>query len=242
VSDGGRSAAQYDAMAAAYADDNAGNAYNAHYERPATIALLGDVRGLRVLEVGCGAGPLTAWLVDNGATVTALDVSREMLRLASERLADRATFVLADLEQPLTFATDGSFDLVVASLVLHYVGDWEAVLRELRRVLSRRGAVVFSTHHPTMDWALHTPDDYFAFTQVTETWSKGPGEFEVTFWRRPLTAMTRAISAAGFVIEELVEPQPVAELRDLDPVADKAIRSRPTFLFFRLRPRGPGSP
>lgn len=66
MGDGDRAALQYDAMAAAYAEDSAGNAYNAHYERPATIALLGEVTARRVLEVGCGAGPLTAWLVDQG--------------------------------------------------------------------------------------------------------------------------------------------------------------------------------
>jgi len=235
VKDGERSALQYDAMAAAYAEDNRGNAYNAHYERPATIALLGDVARRRVLEVGCGAGPLTAWLVDQQASVTAIDVSPEMLRLARSRLGDRAAFQVADLEQPLAFA-DSSFDVVVASLVLHYVRDWDAALREMRRVLAPGGSVVFSTHHPTMDAALHAPDDYFAVKQVTEVWSKGSGEFEVTFWRRPLTAMTSAIAAAGFVIEQLVEPQPQPDLRDLDPAAHQALRTRPTFLFFRLRP------
>lgn len=168
--------------------------------------------------------------------MTAMDVSPGMLRLARDRLGDRATFVAADLAQPLTFAADGGFDFVVASLVLHYVRDWDAVLGELRRVLAPGGSVVFSTHHPTMDWPMHTPDDYFAVKQVTEVWSKGSGDFEVTFWRRPLTAMTEAISSAGFVIERLVEPRPVPELRALDPPAYEALSSRPAFLFFRLRP------
>lgn len=48
TSDGERTARQYDAMAADYAAENAENAYNAYYERPATIALLGPVQGLRV--------------------------------------------------------------------------------------------------------------------------------------------------------------------------------------------------
>jgi ubiquinone/menaquinone biosynthesis C-methylase UbiE len=55
----------------------------------------------------------------------------------------------------LSFAQDGSFDLIVASLVMHYVRDWHAVLGEFRRVLKPDGAVVFSTHHPAMDWQLH---------------------------------------------------------------------------------------
>ncbi len=231
-----RSARQYDVMAVDYAADNAESAFNAHYERPAMISLVGEVEGRRVLEVGCGAGPLTAWLIDHGAVVTAMDVSPAMMRLARERVGDRATFLIADLAQPLSFATDTTFDLVVASLVLHYVRSWEAPLREFRRVLKPDGAVLFSTHHPTMDWPLHCPDDYFAVKQVTETWLKGSREFEVTFWRRPLTAMTEAIASAGFVIERLIEPKPSPELRDRDQEAYELLCTKPQFLLFGLRP------
>jgi SAM-dependent methyltransferase len=236
MNEGERSARQYDAMAAAYAADNAESAYNAYYERPATIALLGEVEGRRVLDAGCGAGHLTALLIGRGAVVTAMDVSPAMAELARQAAGDRADVLVADLVQPLSFAESGSFDLVVASLVMHYIHDWEAVLGEFRRVLKPEGAVVFSTHHPALDWQLDALDDYFAVKQVTETWDKGSERFEVTFWRRPLTAMGEAIASAGFLIERLVEPAPLAELADRDPVAYDMIRTRPRFLFFRLRP------
>ena len=93
----------------------------------------------------------------------------------------------------------------MASLVLHYVPDWEAVLVEFRRVLNSEGTVVFSVHHPAMDWQLHAPDDYFAVRQVTET-GKRIGAVRGHASRRPLTAMCQAIASAGFVIERLVEP------------------------------------
>lgn len=232
VRDGQQSAHQYDAMAQWYSAANEDSAYNAYYERPAMIAMLGSVTGWRLLEVGCGAGPLTSWLVDHGATVTAMDVSSEMLRLASQRVGDRAAFIVADAADPLPFASKGSFDLVVASLVLHYIEDWEPVLREFRRILKPKGAIVFSTHHPAMDWE-HSPDDYFAVKRVTEVWRKLDRDFEVTFWRRPLTAMTEAISSSGLVIERLIEPRPVPELRERDPDAYEDITTRPRFLFFR---------
>lgn len=95
---------------------------------------------------------------------------------------------------------------------------------------------MFSTHHPTMDWKLSSPDNYFATKQVTDNWSVGSGEFRVTFWRRPLTARCEAIAAAGFAIEQLVEPEPLAALADRDPVAYEEVRTKPRFLFFRLRP------
>jgi hypothetical protein len=88
-----------------------------------------------------------------------------------------------------------------------------------------------------MDWQAHSPDDYFAVKQVTEVWFKGTRDFEVTFWRRPLTAITEAIAASGFVIDRLIEPQPLPALQDRDPEAYDELRRAPAFLFFRLVPR-----
>jgi ubiquinone/menaquinone biosynthesis C-methylase UbiE len=230
--DGRTAAQQYGAMAAAYAERNEHGSYNAYYERPATIELLGDVAGLDVLEAGCGGGVLTEWLASHGARTTAFDITPELARMTRDRVGANASVLVADLAQPLAFAPESSFDLVVASLVLHYVRDWDHVLREFRRVLRPSGAVVFSTHHPAMDWQLHAPEDYFSVRQVTEVWTGG---FEVTFWRRPLSAMTGSIAGAGFVIERLAEPLPVPELAEKDPADDHIIRTQPRFLFFRLR-------
>lgn len=141
--DGKLAASQYDAMGTTYRAANDEGPFNAYYERPGTIALIGDVNGQRVLEAGCGPGALTAWLADNGASVTAMDVSPEMVRLATERLGHRARILNADLAEPLGFAPDASADLVVASLVMHYLADWTGPLAEFYRVLEPDGAVVF---------------------------------------------------------------------------------------------------
>jgi hypothetical protein len=115
------------------------------------------------------------------------------------------------------------------------VEEWERVLVSLRPVLRERGVVVFSAHHPTLDWELHSREDYFAVKQVDRDLAhKGGRPFEATFWRRPLTAMAEAIAAAGFVIERLVEPQPLPEMRDRHPDAYGKLRTRPWFLFFRI--------
>ncbi len=225
---------QYDAFATEYAAKNEAGPFNAYYERPATIALLGDVAGLRVLEPGCGAGPLTLWLVDHGATVTAFDVSPAMVELARSCVGNRAHVFVADVAAPMSFARDRSFDLIVASLVLHYVEDWVPVLSEFHRVLAPAGTVVFSTHHPTSDARVFSPDDYFATKLVTERWGYGSG-VDVTFWRRPLTAMTQAIADAGFVVTNLVEPAPLPELEHIDPELFHRFKTQPQFLFFCLR-------
>lgn len=93
--DGERAASQYDAMGIAYGTHDEEGPFNAYYERPATIALVGDVTGRRVLEAGCGPGALTSWLADHGAAVTAMDMSQEMVRLTAGLVGGRARVLLA---------------------------------------------------------------------------------------------------------------------------------------------------
>jgi SAM-dependent methyltransferase len=232
--DSERTAMEYDAMGADYEAANKESSFNAYYERPATIDLIGDPDGLSVLEAGCGPGLLTEWLTRHGAAVTAFDISPEMVRLARARCAGRADIFVADLARPLAFARDASHDLIVASLALHYIADWAPVLAEFHRVLTSDGAVVFSVYHPANDWQYHSRDDYFAIKQVTETWELTGGNHQVTVWRRPLTAITQAISDAGFLIDRLTEPQPLPELAQRRPDEHRWLTTTPNFLFFRL--------
>lgn len=115
----------YDSFAERYSADNESNLINGYYERPAMVGLAGDVDGRRILDAGCGSGPLSAALRERGAVVTGFDSSRAMVELARRRLGGDATLLVADLSEPLPFA-DGAFDDVVASLVLHYLEDWTA--------------------------------------------------------------------------------------------------------------------
>jgi hypothetical protein len=93
-----------------------------------------------------------------------------------------------------------------------------------------------SIHHPAWDWRNHCPEDYFAFIQVSEVWVP---PHPVTFWRRPLTAVTQAIGEAGFMIERLVEAAPNPELQTRDPGAFHELATTPFFLHLRLRPAQP---
>lgn len=131
----GAAPTDYDSIAEAYAAETESNLCNAYYARPAILNLAGDVAGRRILDAGCGAGPLTAALRDRGAVVTGLDSSAKMLELARTRLGNDVPLHLADLSSPLPFP-DGAFDDVIACLVLHYLEDWTAPLAELRRVLT----------------------------------------------------------------------------------------------------------
>jgi SAM-dependent methyltransferase len=236
VTPAGESRAGYDAVAREYATMNETAPYNALYERPAVIGLLGEVATKRVLDVGCGSGVLSRHLVEHGAQVVGFDASPAMVEIATARQLPNAEFRVADLAEPLSFIPDASFDLAVASLVMHYLHDWIAPLRELRRVLRNDGALVLSTHHPAWDVELSRDGDYFATEHVQDRWSLGTTTFDVQFWRRPLTAMFSAFAAAGLTVEVVQEPMPIEECRDLHPDVWAWLTTKPGFIFFRLRP------
>src|SRR5690348_3951070 len=109
----------YDQMATVYEADASDNAYNAHYDRPAVLELLGDVANKRVLDAGCGPGLYAEELLARGAEVVAVDASEPMVELARRRVRGEATVMRADLNEPLPFADD-EFDVIVCPLVIHY--------------------------------------------------------------------------------------------------------------------------
>jgi ubiquinone/menaquinone biosynthesis C-methylase UbiE len=205
-------ATDYDSFAEAYSALNEVSLLNAYYERPATLALAGDVAGRRVLDAGCGSGPLSAALRDRGAVVTGFDSSAAMLELARRRLGDDADLHLADLGRPLPFP-DGAFDDVIASLVLHYLKDWTAPLAELRRVLRPGGRLIASVDHPIQGHPLVSPGtDYWATHEYSaETTAPNGQSFTLTYWHRPLPAMISAFTTAGFRIAAIDEPLPAPD-------------------------------
>jgi SAM-dependent methyltransferase len=218
----------YDRIAEGYSAENEANLVNAYYERPAMLALAGDVAGRRILD----AGPLSAALRDRGAIVTGFDKSAGMIELARRRLGDDADLRVADLAGPLPFPDD-AFDDVTASLVLHYLEDWGPALAELRRVLKPGGRLIASVDHPFAITLMHreagTKASYFATSNRIEEWTMGGQTALMSFWDRPLHAMTDAFTAAGFRIAVISEPAPAPAARELfpDELADK-----PRFLCF----------
>jgi SAM-dependent methyltransferase len=222
----------YDTFAEAYSAENEASLVNAYYERPAMLALAGDVAGRRILDAGCGSGLLFAALRDRGAIVTGFDKSAGMLELARRRLGDDADLRVADLGSPLPFPDD-TFDDVTASLVLHYLEDWGPALAELRRVLRPGGRLIASVEHPFAISLMHREaglkGDYFAISNRTEEWTMGGQTARISFWDRPLHAMTDAFTEAGFRITVISEPAPAPAARELFP---DEIAAKPRFLCF----------
>ncbi len=208
------------------------SAPNTQYDRPAILRLAGDVTGKRVLELGCAAGVLTEHLVNRGADVFALDREPRMVEIARRRLGDRARVEITDLEQPLDLVPTGGIDLVVASLVLHYIEDWAPLLAELRRCLVPGGALVFSVHHPITGWLLSDQTDYHRVELVRETWDLDGQAVTANLYRRPLSAIFGQLRQAGFAVDIIEEPRPQPG-PDAAPWLFEVLNTKPVFLFIR---------
>jgi malonyl-CoA O-methyltransferase len=121
-------------------------------EEPEVDALLGDVRGLDLADIGCGTGRHAVRLAARGARVTAVDFSEGMLERArkkAETLSSAPRFVLHDLTDSLPLA-DQAFDRVLSALVIDHIEDLGRFFAELRRICRPQGRVVLSVIHPAM--------------------------------------------------------------------------------------------
>jgi SAM-dependent methyltransferase len=229
---------QYEVFADEYLDHATDGFFNAHYDRPACLSLLGDVAAKRVLDAACGPGLYAAELIRRGADVVGFDQSPRMVEISRER-ASQGEFRVHDLADPIRWLPDGSVDLVLCALAIEYVSDRVAALRELRRVLRPGGALVLSRQHPTGDWLRHG-GSYFETRLIHETWSKG---WQVHYWLAPLQTTCEEIFQAGFLIERLLEPRPVPEAAALDLADYERLAREPRgFIAFRLVPRPPSAP
>lgn len=139
------SVAQYDAIAAAYQDSKQ-LPFRRHVERHTLFEALGDIRGLRVLDLACGEGFYTRLLRIAGADdVTGVDISGEMIRLAERQERENplgCRYVCSDAAE---YQPEGTVDLVVAMYLLHYAGSAQKLLRFLKvchAALSRGGRLV----------------------------------------------------------------------------------------------------
>ncbi len=231
----------YEQFARRYAKYAEVKPHNALYERPATLSMLPDVKGKRVLDAGCGPGLYAEILVERGAEVVAADVTPAMVQIARERVGKGVEFHVADFAKPLTFADDTSFDLVLAPLMLDYIEDWDPVFREFFRVLRPGGTLVYSHAHPMSDYKLvqtkHNPSSrYPELERFRSDWGGfGNPRPTIETHRRPLQQMLNPLADAGFIMERILEPEPTKAMALVNPNLHATLTREPCFLCIRAR-------
>ena len=207
-------------------------------EWPSLRALLPDLRGRKVIDLGCGFGWFCRWARESGAArVLGFDVSEKMLQRATATTTDPAiTYARADLEQLELPAA--AFDLVYSSLALHYIKDLAGLLATVHRALVPGGRLVFSMEHPI--YTAPTHPGWSEDADGRRTWCinsylvEGPRETDwltkgVVKYHRTVGTTLNLLMQRGFTIVHVEEWGPTdAQIAARPALVDE--RQRPPFL------------
>jgi ubiquinone/menaquinone biosynthesis C-methylase UbiE len=228
------------------------SAYHSYYEKPAMYNLLPDLNGKDVLSIGCGSGEDSIYLKKTGARKSVgIDLSSGLIEIAKTSYPE-CEFVQMDMEH-LDFSNE-TFDFVYSSLAIHYIENWVNVFKEVYKVLKPNSYFLFSCHHPArfaME-ASETPTHHILKleiiknketrerTVVGDYLSKrmvkdALGKDSVDTWSMSLNDISRDIKEAGFLIEQIVEPLPLEEFKEIDIGTYNRLQKIPEFIIFKLK-------
>ena len=211
-------AAAWDRHSAAYQEGARLPTDVAHYGpdigTEADYRLLGELKGKRVLELGCGGAQCSIAFVKQGATAIGIDYSAEQLAFA-RRLCEREG-VKVELRQgdlaDLAFLRGESVDLVFSAYAFGYVEDLNRVFRQVHRVLKPNASLVFSLPHPAYDMIdddaaepLLIRRSYFDRSPIDYEWNG----IQFTDFHHTISDLYMGLHRASFLVDVMIEPEPV---------------------------------
>ena len=163
-------------------------------DQKVTRATLADHHFNSILELGCGTGKNTAFLVQIGTRLHALDFSQSMLEKAKEKVkAENVRFSMADLTKRWP-CEDGDYDLITGNLVLEHIEDLSHIFSEAARVMQQNGRFLINELHP------------FKQYQGTKARFESKNEtIEVDAFVHHISDFTNAATASGLKLLQLSE-------------------------------------
>lgn len=212
-------------------------------EWPAIRALLPDLHGLDVVDLGCGFGWFCRWAAEQGAAgVLGLDVSDKMLERARAETTDaRIRYDRADLEK--LQLPKSSFDLIYSSLAFHYIEDFAGLLGNIRQTLKPGGRLIFSIEHPI--YMAPRQPEWLVDADGGKVWPLSAYQIEgkrLTNWlaegvvkqHRTMGTTLNLLIKSGFAIAHVEEWSPSDEDLALHPYWAIELE-RPMFLLISTR-------
>lgn len=200
--------------------------------------VLPDFTKKAVLDLGCGYGWHCNYAVEQGAqSVIGIDQSKKMLEVAKEKFnSSKISYIQSSIED-IDFQKN-SFDVVISSLALHYVKDYDRLIQKISEMVKVGGQIIFTVEHPTFtaygsqDWyyneegeILHFPVDNYYVEGKREAVFLGT---TMTKYHRTLSTYLDTLVQHGFQIDRVLEPEP-AEKRMADGSLNNEMR-RPMML------------
>ena len=208
----------------------------------ADFRLLGDLKGKRVLELGCGGAQCSIAFVKQGAHAIGIDFSSEQLAFA-RRLCEREG-VKVELRQgdlaDLAFLGAESVDLVFSAYAFGFVEDLNRVFRQVHRVLKSNAALVFSLPHPAYDMIDDDSDEPLLVRRSYFDHSPIDYEFNgisFTDYHHTISDLYMGLYRARYRVDVMLEPEPTPG-GPRSQFWREAFRSVPRTLIVRARKEG----
>jgi predicted TPR repeat methyltransferase len=122
--------------------------YNESIEVPAMKRLMKDIKGARVLDLGCGLGHQVGYLIEQDAeNIIAVDVSQRMVEECRKRFQLPNVSFICEAIENFNMGID-QYNIVVSSMAFHYINDLDTVFSNVYNALKRKGQFIFSIEHP----------------------------------------------------------------------------------------------
>lgn len=196
--------------------------------------ILPDFTDKRVLDLGCGYGWHCKYAVEHGADfVLGTDISKKMIEVANKKNSDEKIIYDCKAMEDLVFQPE-AFDIVLSSLALHYIEDYQKLIQNISLWLKDGGILIFSVEHPvftsngTQDWyydengiILHFPVDNYYYEGEREAIFLGE---KVKKYHRTLTTYLNTLLQNGFVLQNIIEPQPPENMMNIPGMKDEMRR------------------
>ena len=215
--------------------------YNELLEMPATLKLVGNVKGKKILDFGCGTGIYAKLLTKKGAKVKGFDISNEMLKIAKEENPKLDLKTGSGYKIPFS----EKFDVVLAPLVVHYLKDWNKMLKEVKRVLKKGGYFVFSTGNPVYDsrerkkigkTEVKVFGDYFGEGKKYVFWLDNKGnKMKMTYYSKTYETIINLLLDNGFEIVGYKDCFPLKKAKRLFPEDYAEYSKKPFFCVWKVR-------
>lgn len=226
-------------------DNPQGWFYNEMLEMPATLELLDNVKGKKILDFGCGTGIYAKLLTKKGAKVKGFDISPEMISIAKKENPKLDLRVATGYKFPFK----EKFDIILSSLVVHYLEDWDKMFKEVSRVLKKGGDFIFSTGNPIVEcmYKLKVPgrkrklrtlekNNYFTLKKVKTIWNvDGKEKLEMQAYHRTYESIIKTIVKNGFEIVDYKDCRPILKSKKIFPSHYKLNEKMPYFSVWKVR-------
>lgn len=221
------------------------NDFRLFYIMPYTLEKLGDVRGKRILDLGCGEGGYSRALAHKGAIVTAADCSEVFIKYAENQAKAEGLNIDTCIlnANKLDNIKDNCYDIVLCSMMLMDVEDLDGALKEIHRVLKKGGRVFISLLHPCFKgretkWILNDGNIEVLVSDYHSP-KEWVGEIKginapVVYRHRTLSDYIKAFVRNDFCIIDMNEPIPTEE-QSQQSTRVAWLAKIPMYLFMELK-------